>query len=310
MLLKEKISSTGSQIFYRIQEALNQSTTIFPLHKVLKIINFSLYGLIIIVSFIFVREIVLLRLRPETGFKKIAFESDTPKKDFSSYASIVKNNPFGAPPLELKSLMKTKPDTPSITSINKTNIVLVGTAVSSSNPLNHAIFAKQDGTQEVVKLGNNIFAIGMLKKVGKDHVIVKRGHEQFVILFEDIQRRKKLSLISPSLFSKKTDDGYIINRKILVQSMSNPRNIFTDARLIPNIKQGKQQGFLLSEVKAGGLYHNLGLKNGDIILKINGRDITSPERALQILTAIKGLDRVELNIIRKNKKQTLNYFIR
>ena len=106
------------------------------------------------------------------------------------------------------------------------------------------------------------------------------------------------------------DDGYIINRKILIQSMSNPRNIFTDARLVPNIKQGKQQGFLLSEVKVNGLYHNLGLKNEDIILKINGRDITSPERALQILTAIKGLDRVELNIIRKNKKQTLNYFIR
>ena len=205
MLLRERLLSTSSQMFSRIQEVLDQSAITFPLHKTLKIINFSLYGLIIIISIMFVREIVLLKLRPETGLKKIVLEADTTKKDFFSYASIVKNNPFGAPPLELKPLMKTKSETLNITSINKTNIALVGTAVSSSKPLNYAIFAKQDGTQEVVKLGNNISAIGILKKVGKDIVVVKRGQEQFAILFEDIdiQKRKKLSLISPSLFSKK-----------------------------------------------------------------------------------------------------------
>jgi general secretion pathway protein C len=79
---------------------------------------------------------------------------------------------------------------------------------------------------------------------------------------------------------------------------------------MPNIVDGKQKGFVLSEVKAGGIYQSLGLQNGDILLRINEYTISSPEAALQTFTALKGMDRVQLDIIRNGAKMTMTYQIK
>ena len=84
----------------------------------------------------------------------------------------------------------------------------------------------------------------------------------------------------------------------------------TDARLIPNFVRGKQKGFILEEVKPDGIYHRLGLRNGDVILRINGYNISNPEAALQAFTALKGLDKIQLNIIRNGKQITLTYLVK
>ncbi len=84
----------------------------------------------------------------------------------------------------------------------------------------------------------------------------------------------------------------------------------TDARLLPVIKNGKQEGFIISEIVPEGMYHSLGLKNGDTLLKINGLEISNPEVAIQAMSTIKGTNNVNLDIIRNNRKMTLNYQMR
>ncbi|HSB52402.1 MAG TPA: hypothetical protein VLD40_07060, partial [Dissulfurispiraceae bacterium] len=64
------------------------------------------------------------------------------------------------------------------------------------------------------------------------------------------------------------------------------------------------------EVRQGGMYHNLGLLNGDVLLRINSMDISQPDNALQAFTALRGADRVALDIVRSGAKTTLTYQIR
>jgi len=84
----------------------------------------------------------------------------------------------------------------------------------------------------------------------------------------------------------------------------------TDARLLPNTVDGKQQGFSISEIKPNGIYQSLGLQNGDVLLRINDFNISSTESALQAFMALKGMDRVNLDIIRSGNKVTMTYLIR
>ncbi|PKL51422.1 MAG: hypothetical protein CVV37_06545 [Nitrospira bacterium HGW-Nitrospira-1] len=84
----------------------------------------------------------------------------------------------------------------------------------------------------------------------------------------------------------------------------------SNVNLIRSRDRGRQEGFILSEVKPGGIYQSLGLRNGDVLLRINEYNINSPETALQAFTAIKGIDRAQLDILRNNTKMTMTYQIR
>jgi general secretion pathway protein C len=93
-------------------------------------------------------------------------------------------------------------------------------------------------------------------------------------------------------------------------TLDNPAQIMTDAKLIPNMVKGKPDGFILQEIRKNGVYDNLGMKNGDTLLRINGSNISNPENALQTFMALKGMDKVQLDIIRDGNRMTLNYQIR
>ncbi len=117
--------------------------------------------------------------------------------------------------------------------------------------------------------------------------------------------------ISQISFAKKVSErNYILDSRKVQQSLENPEQILTDARLLPNIKNGKQEGFIISEVVNGGLYHSLGLRNGDILLRINGLEISNPEVAIQAMSALRGMNRVGLDIIRNGKNMSMDYQIK
>jgi general secretion pathway protein C len=86
--------------------------------------------------------------------------------------------------------------------------------------------------------------------------------------------------------------------------------MLTDARLLPNIVNGRQEGFAMSEVRSGGLYHTLGLRNGDVLLRVNDFDISSTESGLQAFTALKGMDRIKLDMLRNGQRMSLTCIIR
>ncbi|MBI5050370.1 MAG: hypothetical protein HZC11_05770 [Nitrospirae bacterium] len=73
---------------------------------------------------------------------------------------------------------------------------------------------------------------------------------------------------------------------------------------------GRQEGFTLSEIKPGGLYDSLGLRNSDVLLNVNSLEISSPDVAVQAMSALRGMDRVNLDIIRNGEKITMTYQIR
>jgi general secretion pathway protein C len=183
--------------------------------------------------------------------------------------------------------------------------------------LTYAIFKDSAGIQEVFKVGEQVFGAGRLSRVERDKVIIRRGEKNEEILLDDVKVRevKKQasagSPASPSSFAQKIGRAtYMVDQARLQQAIANPGQMMTDARLKPNIVSGREEGFVLSEVKPGGVYQSLGLQDGDVLLRINEYDISNPERALQAFTALKGMERVQVDLIRSGSRMTMTYQIK
>lgn len=224
-------------------------------------------------------------------------------KTLSDLEPIFKNNPFGFPAGDFKPITVSG-DSLSI------EMRLIGTV---SGGLDYAIFIDKDGKQEIFRSGERLFNSGTLERVYKDKVVVFERGRRIEIPLSDIitiETGKPRESIIPSIVKSSGNNSFIISQEGIRNALENPSQLMTDARLQPNYVNGSQKGFLLREVKNGGIYQSLGLQNGDVILRINNYDITDPEVALRALTALKGMNRVDLDIIRNGVRMTLNYQIR
>lgn len=274
-----------------------------------------LLGIVMIIStFFVVRDVISHYFEQKKNVQKGAYSAKVTtaeqERQISDYALISANNPFGFSGGEIKTLTGSTSH-----KTQQGDIMLIGTVVGPKE-LSYGIFRDSAGIQEVFKLSDPVFDIGKLYRVEHDKVVIRKGEKTIEILLEDVKvkevkKQASAASPSPSSFAQKIGRStYMVDQARLQQAIANPGQMMTDARLKPNIVNGKEEGFVLSEVKQGGVYHSLGLQDGDVLLRINEYDISNPERALQAFTALKGMERVQVDLIRSGSRMTMTYQIK
>ena len=91
--------------------------------------------------------------------------------------------------------------------------------------------------------------------------------------------------------------------------MGNLSEVATKARIVPSFKNGKPNGFKLFSIKPGSIYSKIGLRNGDVIQSINGYEMNSPDKALEIYQKLKDSTSITVDIQRRGRAMTMNYGI-
>lgn len=102
---------------------------------------------------------------------------------------------------------------------------------------------------------------------------------------------------------------YKVERAEVDRALSNLNEVATQARIVPSFKNGKANGFKMFSIKPGSIYNKIGLQNGDVIQKINGYDMNSPDRALEIYTKLRDATSLSIELQRGGNTQTMNYAI-
>ncbi|GBE03069.1 hypothetical protein BMS3Bbin06_01637 [bacterium BMS3Bbin06] len=286
--------------------------------KFLKLINLAIFCSILIALIFAVRGVFDypdIAVSDRGGIQKNTVnQPGQTRKDIGYYMNILRKNPFGFALKDFKPPSASGKEKPG-------NIKLIGT-VQEGDGEGYAVFMNGEGKQEFFRKGERVFSFGMLEGVYQDHALVMGGspHDFQLMSLEEVSRKRRPGSHQPSgglrrsrqgSFIRKTSEGeYLVDRRRVEEAINNPQQLMTDARLQPIFKGGRQGGFVLKEVKRNGLYYSLGLRNNDILFKINEYPITNPEAALQAFNALKGADEIVLNIERRGKKKTLRYYIR
>lgn len=237
--------------------------------------------------------------------------------DLMSFAPILSKGLFGKAtvgvltPIVAKSAEKAQ-----ASAFNQADLILLGT-VQGSFRESFALVQKVSSKEErVFRLGDTVYNAGMLVTVKKEYVEVLAGKVRTKIMTPSASAAATAPAVPAAavagnqLASQTGAGSYIIDQRALNASLDNIGQAMTDARLLPSMKDGKVEGFRVSEVKPQGIFGTIGIKNGDILLRMNDFPIDSPEKAIQSFATLKGQSRIRLDLIRDGQPATFNYDIR
>ena len=109
---------------------------------------------------------------------------------------------------------------------------------------------------------------------------------------------------------KQIDEGhYSIEKKVINDALTNLSDLATKARIVPSFKNGVANGFKLFSIVPDSLYSKIGVQNGDVIRKINGYEMNSPDKALEIYQKLRDANRIEIELERRGDTVRKSYSI-
>lgn len=293
------------------------------MNRFLTPINYALGVLIIAIIALIASDLVSLRIA-KLFPKKISGTTATKApvqegEELAAFASILSKGLFGKAtqgnltPIAAKNAGKTEPE-----GFNLADFTLLGTVQGSSRESFALILKNSSKEERVFRMGDTVFNIGPLALVRKDYVEIQTGATRTKLATPAAPSLAGPAApaphgVAPSgnpLASQTSSGNFIIDQRALNASLDNIGQAMTDARLLPSIKDGKVEGFRASEVKPQGIFGTIGIKNGDVLLRMNDFPIDSPEKAIQSFATLKGQTRIKLDLIRDGQPTTFNYEIR
>jgi general secretion pathway protein C len=122
--------------------------------------------------------------------------------------------------------------------------------------------------------------------------------------------KNKLEAAMDEGIKKTGENSYEIDRDLVNQVLSNPAKVARGARIVPSIRNGKANGFKLYAIRPSSVFAKIGLMNGDTINQINGFELTTPDKALEVYTKVRSANNLSVKVTRRGKPVTLHYGIR
>ncbi len=180
------------------------------------------------------------------------------------------------------------------------NIELLGTITGGHRPA-AIVLVQGQAKQKLVFQGNDLLAGVRLFRVETTSIVLQRGSD-----FERIHVKwRKPLMASPSLVA--TDVPINFKRSALQQELKDLPRLLSQAKALPYIMNGKAYGFVLQDIAPGSLYAKAGLRNGDVIRRVNGKPVTTIEQGMAMYQSLQDAPFIRLQIERAGKPQTLNY---
>ena len=107
-----------------------------------------------------------------------------------------------------------------------------------------------------------------------------------------------------------TPNRWVLDRQEVSHNLDNLNQLLTQARVIPNFSDGKPDGFRVFAIIPDSFYEKIGLKNGDVLERVNGIEIKDPESFFKVFQHLKDENKITLDLVRNSQKETMDYEIR
>jgi len=101
-----------------------------------------------------------------------------------------------------------------------------------------------------------------------------------------------------------------LRRNQIDSAIQDVSQLMNQVNIRPHFYQGQPDGMMLSRIKPNSIFMRMGLRNGDVITGVNGRDIATVDDALGFYENLKTADNVNLSIKRGGRQRSIEYSIK
>ncbi len=184
-------------------------------------------------------------------------------------------------------------------------LALLGTVSGPEEMAFAVIEEKKKRKQDLYQTGDKIQG-AMIKKVLRGKVVLVVEGKDEILEMEQMKAGKPGAGGSGRGIR---DDGYTITvgHDDLQKSLGNINSLLTQVRIRPLIRDGKPDGLVLSRIKPDSIFSKLGLKNGDVVKRIDNKEIKTPDDAFEFYNRLKSGAELSLEIGRGTETKTLYY---
>ncbi len=147
----------------------------------------------------------------------------------------------------------------------------------------------------------------VLKSILASSAVFLKQNQEYELSLEDV--KKSLSVFKVDNSQNNEDVQHNISRKDIERYTKAPESIWKDISIKELKDKNKIIGFKVTGINPNSKFAYLGLKKGDIIIKVNNVALTSYKVAIDIYKNIDKLESVQIVVIREKQEKELVYEI-
>lgn len=237
--------------------------------------------------------------------------SDVRSRSLRAESSLVlKRNIFGAAnqtPLEFEGEGSLKAQTANTSGSG--DLQLCGTVVSSAAPF---AIIRSNNVTEIYEEGDLLPGGGRVDRIFRNQVRLLEGGTTVLLLIDEGEETPLPVQMEGRLFGGIKEvggDRWIIDRRTADAARQNIAELLKSARIEPNVTGGRTDGFVVKMIRTGSLLAQIGLRVGDVIRRVNGLELDSPEKALQIFQQLREAKNLSLRLERNGTPLSFEYQI-
>jgi len=217
------------------------------------------------------------------------------------------------------------PEAPAAKAWNPTPIrsslhgALVGTALA--NPTRYSLCQLTNGdiNETLVYAIGDKFMGASIYAIERDRVLLdNEGRNEYIdnnaaappnLGFAPVPQPGQPAVAQSNDVRQLSENQYVLAKATVNGALSDLSNLATQARIVPSFKNGVANGFKLFSIVPDSLYSKIGIQNGDVIRRINGYEMNSPDKALEIYQKLRDANRIEVEIERRGDTIRKSYSI-
>jgi general secretion pathway protein C len=259
------------------------------------------------------------KLAPKPGAEISPVKSATRQsgafRPLEEYGIISKRNLFGGGAQEPATVRPGEIDLAQIPlALNSLGLKLVGTVVSGS-PAEELAIIEDLGThkQELYHQGDRVKQ-ALIKRILRENVIINTGAQDEMLTMKPEESPEQaptsVPFPRPSTPAAATSGPVRMERQEIESSFADLNQLMQQVRIRPYMEENKPAGFLLTDIRAGSIFAKMGLRDGDVIQRVNDRTITSTEQAMELYQGLMQGGEIALEIKRGRRIEEIHYDIR
>lgn len=105
-------------------------------------------------------------------------------------------------------------------------------------------------------------------------------------------------------------DSFLVDRTHLLGEVGNMSGLLAQLRAVPEVEAGEPIGFRVFSISDDSIFRRLGLRNGDVVRRVNGSTLHDPTALLSFLQGMGDESRIALDLVRGGEPATLVYDLR
>ncbi|MCB0422433.1 MAG: general secretion pathway protein GspC [Bdellovibrionales bacterium] len=210
-------------------------------------------------------------------------------------------------------------DAPAV--LSRLPVKLLGTLVHANPGRSIAtINVSGKSTTGAYKVDSDLEGLATVTKIERRRVTFRNknnGRLEYIEIPEDT----KISFGMKAPIKKTDKEGAVaktgefefsVKRSDVTKYTSNLSSILNQARMVPNRPPGgggTVEGFRFTSIQPGSIFEKLGFQANDVIKGVNGEEVNSPTKAMEMFNLLKNSSDLRLTVERNGSEEEFRYNI-